>query len=304
MSASEDSSCMLTPCSVIAIVGVGAMGAGIAQVAALAGHPVKLFDSSKEAASKGLSIIRRDLENLFSRSRVTREQTEAAYQRIETVGVITALRPASLIIEAIVEEVSAKQALFRSLEEVVEDSCILATNTSSISISRLASVLKHPERFLGMHFFNPVPRMGLVEVVTGIATSPETSRAISEIARSWGKQPVFAKSTPGFIVNRVARPFYGEALRLLAESAIDPPTLDAIVRECGGFRMGPCELMDLIGNDVNLAVTKSVWEAFYFDPRFSPSPLQQEMVELETFRAQDGPGILRVRSREYGKKSE
>ena len=267
------------------------MGAGITQVAALAGHPVTLFDSSTEAASKGRSMIRRDLEKLVSSSRLTREEAEAANQRIEIVGDITALRPASLVIEAIVEEVSAKQALFHSLEEVVEDSCILATNTSSISISRLASVLKRPERFLGMHFFNPAPRMALVEVVNGFATSPETSRAISEIARSWGKQPVSTKSTPGFIVNRVARPFYGEALRLLTESSIDPQTLDTIVRECGGFRMGPCELMDLIGNDINLAVTKSIWEAFYFDPRFSPSPLQQEMVDSRQFGRKTGRGF-------------
>lgn len=291
MSTSENPSRTLRPSSVIAIVGAGTMGAGIAQVAALAGHPVKLFDSNLEAASKGLGIIRRDLENLVSRSRLTREQADAAYQRIETVSGITALRPASLIIEAIVEEVSAKQTLFRSLEEVVEDSCILASNTSSISISRLASVLKHPERFVGMHFFNPVPRMALVEVINGVATATETSQAISEIARSWGKQPVLARSTPGFIVNRVARPFYGEALRLLVESAIDPQTLDAIVRECGGFHMGPCELMDLIGHDVNLAVTKSIWEAFYFDPRFSPSPLQQEMVDSRQFGRKTGRGF-------------
>jgi 3-hydroxybutyryl-CoA dehydrogenase len=281
----------LTSSSEVAVVGAGTMGAGIAQVAAVAGHSVKLFDENPAAASKGLGLIRQNLDKLVSLNRLAPDQAEATYRRIEAVNEINALQDVSLVVEAIFEDLSAKQAVFTSLEGVVSDSCVLATNTSSISISRLASVLKHPGRFVGMHFFNPVPRMALVEVVDGLATLPEVSRVVFDAARSWGKQPVAAKSTPGFIVNRVARPFYGEALRLLVESSITVETLDAIVRECGGFRMGPCELIDLIGCDINLAVTKSIWESFYFDPRFSPSPLQQELVDSKRLGRKTGRGF-------------
>jgi 3-hydroxybutyryl-CoA dehydrogenase len=268
----------LTTDSTVAVIGAGTMGAGIAQVAALNGHRVQLHDTwlgAGDAAKKGIAA---SLHGLVDKGRLGAADADAAIARISTVVTLADSCVAQLVIEAIVEDLDAKRDLLASLENVVTPDCVLASNTSSFSITALASGCVHPERVVGMHFFNPAPVMPLVEIVTGLATSRAVAEAAYAVARSWGKTPVYALSTPGFIVNRCARPFYGEGLRLLAERAADPATIDAVVREAGGFRMGPFELIDLIGLDVNFAVTKSVWEAYYHDPRYAPSVLQQERV--------------------------
>jgi len=194
-------------------------------------------------------------------------------------------------VEAIVENLDVKRGLFADLEAIVGDHCILATNTSSISVTAIAAKLRLPQRLVGMHFFNPVPLMALVEVISGLATDAAVAQTVFDTAAAWGKNPVHAKSTPGFIVNRVARPFYAEGWRLLSEQAADAATIDAVMRESGGFRMGPFELMDLIGHDVNFSVTQSVFNAYFNDPRFTPSVLQQEMVNAGFLGRKSGRGF-------------
>jgi 3-hydroxybutyryl-CoA dehydrogenase len=275
----------------IAVIGAGAMGAGIAQVAAQAGHPVRLFDTRLGAAEKARAAITDTLRGLAAKGRLDEAAAQAAAARIVAVHALGDCVSADLVVEAIIEDLGEKRALLRELEKIVRPATILASNTSSLSITALAAGLAHPERVVGMHFFNPVPLMQLVEVVRGLATSDATVEAIVATAAAWGKQPVRASSTPGFIVNRCARPFYGEALRLLGERAADVATIDALLREAGGFRMGPFELMDLIGNDVNLAVTRSVWEATYHDPRYAPSVLQQERVAAGYLGRKSGRGF-------------
>ena len=284
----------------VAVVGAGAMGSGIAQVAAQAGHRVLLYDTrtgaSEDArrklattfeslAAKGklpVEDAKRKLgatfEALATKGKLSADEAKAATARIEPVHTPGALVSAKLVVEAIVEDLDAKRELFRDLEVVVAPDAILATNTSSLSITALAAGMKHHGRIAGMHFFNPAPLMPLVEVVRGLATDDAVVDTLHATAAAWGKTPVHATSTPGFIVNRCARPFYGEALRILAERGADPATIDALMRQAGGFRMGPFELMDLIGHDVNYAVTRSVWEATYHDPRYAPSGLQRELV--------------------------
>ncbi len=197
------------------------------------------------------------------------------------------------MVEAVVEDLAVKQALFADLEKVIAPGCVLATNTSSLSPTAIAAALGHPGRLVGMHFFNPAPVMRLVEVVSGLATRPEVAAAVTELARAWGKQVVRAAATPGFIVNRVARPYYAEALRLAEEQAAGPATIDAVLTQAGGFRMGPFALMDLVGQDVNEAVTRSVWTAFGYDPRFAPSLLQRAMVEAGWLGRKSGRGWYR-----------
>jgi len=275
----------------IAVIGTGAMGAGIAQIAAQAGHPVRLFDTRMGAAEKARATVAGTLQALAAKGKIDASDARAAASRIVPVHALGDCVSASLVVEAIVEDLGEKRALFRELEKIVPAGAILASNTSSLSITAIAAGLRHPERVAGMHFFNPVPLMRLVEVITGLATAPGTADIIAATALAWGKEPVRATSTPGFIVNRCARPFYGEALRLLAERAADAATIDAVLREAGGFRMGPFELMDLIGNDVNFAVTRSVWEACYQDPRYAPSVLQQERVAAGFLGRKSGRGF-------------
>jgi len=284
-------SAALPAASTVAIVGTGAMGAGIAQVAALAGHRVQLHDARFGAADAAKKGIAEALAKQTAKGRISQEGADAAVGRIKTVVTLPDACVAGLVIEAIVEDATAKRELYSRLENIVAPGCILATNTSSLSITELAAGLAHPGRVVGMHFFNPAPLMPLVEVVSGLATSREVADTIFATAAAWGKAPVHASSTPGFIVNRCARPFYGEALRLLAEGAADPATLDAVLREAGGFRMGPFELMDLIGLDVNFAVTKSVWEGFFRDPRYAPSVRQQELVAAGWLGRKSGRGF-------------
>jgi 3-hydroxybutyryl-CoA dehydrogenase len=275
----------------VAIVGAGAMGAGIAQVAAAAGEEVLLFDARAQASEQAIASVRTRFQQLAAKGRLTSEQAEAAGRRLAPATAVEDLAPAELVIEAIVEDLEAKRTLLRALDAVLSPSCLIATNTSSLSLAALAAALRAPERLVGMHFFNPAPLMELVEVVGAVATTPAALDRIEALARAWGKSPVRVRATPGFIVNRVARPYYAEGLRLLAEQATDAPTLDALMREAGGFRMGPCELTDLIGQDVNFAVTRSVFAAYFGDPRFQPSLVQQELVEAGWLGRKTGRGF-------------
>lgn len=260
------------------VVGAGIMGAGIAQVAAQAGHAVMLFDSREGAAGEAKAQLGRSLDALAAKGKLTGEAVSAALERIQPIPELEAAASVRLVIEAVVEKLDVKRSLFRQLEDIVAGDCVLATNTSSISVTAIANGLQRPGRLVGMHFFNPVPLMKLVEVVSGLRTDAAVAHDIQDLARSWGKVAVHARSTPGFIVNRIARPYYAETLALLQERAASPALLDACLR-AAGFRMGPCELMDLIGHDTNFSVTQSVYEANFFDKRFAPSLVQRELVD-------------------------
>ena len=263
----------------VVVIGAGTMGSGIAEVAASAGHPVYLRDTSEAALEKGIAQIRRSLDKRVERGRLDAAQRDAIIARLKPVDARAPLDNVGLVIEVIVENLDVKVAVLKQIESEVDAQTIIASNTSSLSVTAIAGRLVRPDRVVGMHFFNPATVLPLVEVVSGHATAPEVARTIVETARAWGKVPVACRSTPGFIVNRIARPYYGEALRLLQEQAATPATLDAVMRECGGFKMGPCELMDLIGHDVNFAVTRSVYDGFFDDPRYKPSLVQKDLVD-------------------------
>ena len=277
--------------AIVAVVGAGSMGAGIAQVAAAAGHTTLLFDMSPAAVDRAIQGIRKGLDRLVGRAVMTPQARDELLQRIKPVASLEELADARLVVEAIVEELSVKQSLFTGLEKICSPDTILASNTSSLSITALAAALARPGNLVGMHFFNPAPVMQLVEVVSGITTDATAAQTVFDTAAAWNKYPVHARSTPGFIVNRVARPFYAEALRLLEEGAADCATIDALLREAGGFRMGPFELMDLIGQDVNYAVTCSVFDAFHQDKRFLPSLIQRELVDGGLLGRKSGRGF-------------
>jgi 3-hydroxybutyryl-CoA dehydrogenase len=279
--------------SVVAVIGSGAMGAGIAQVAAASGHTVKLYDTRPEAVEKAIADIGKVYVKLVEKGRMAALDADLARARLQAAASLNDVADAALVVEAIVENLEVKRKLFAELEGIVADDCILATNTSSISVTAIAAPLRRPERLVGMHFFNPVPLMALVEVISGLATDQHVADVVFATAAAWGKDPVHASSTPGFIVNRVARPYYAEGLRLLSERAADPATIDAIMRDCGGFRMGPFELMDLIGHDVNFSVTQSVFNAYFGDPRFTPSIVQQELVNAGFLGRKAGRGFYR-----------
>jgi 3-hydroxybutyryl-CoA dehydrogenase len=275
----------------IGMVGAGTMGAGIAQVAAVAGHDVRIHDDIPGVAAEAIDRIKQRLARLADKGRLDADQAERAGDKLTAVASITDLAGCGLVVEAILEDLAAKRELFARLEAVCGPDTILASNTSSLSITDIAADLDHPRRVAGLHFFNPAPLLPLVEVVRGEATEPDIADTLAHTALAWGKQPVQCTSTPGFIVNRVARPYYAEAFRLLSDHVIDPPTLDAVLCDAGGFRMGPCELTDLIGQDVNAAVTRSVWEAFDRDPRFEPSELQDAMVNAGRLGQKSGGGF-------------
>jgi 3-hydroxybutyryl-CoA dehydrogenase len=275
----------------VAVIGAGAMGAGIAQVAAQAGHDVYLYDAAAGAAERGVANILAGLDKLVEKGRLAAEQRAAIAGRLKVATELADLKDARLVVEAIVERLDIKRQVFSALEEIVAEDTILATNTSSLSVTAIAAGLRHPQRVAGLHFFNPAPIMKLVEIIAGLASDRAVLDTLYATARDWGKAPVHATSTPGFIVNRVARPFYAEGLRLLEERAADPATIDAVMRESGGFRMGPFELMDLIGHDVNSAVTRSVFDAYFGDPRFRPSLTQQELVSAGWLGRKSGRGF-------------
>ncbi|MFT7722167.1 MAG: 3-hydroxyacyl-CoA dehydrogenase NAD-binding domain-containing protein [Roseateles sp.] len=274
----------------VLVVGAGLMGAGIAQVAAQAGHAVQLFDARAGAAEAAKAKLAQTLDGLAAKGRLTADAVAATLARITPAAALAG--DVDLVVEAIVENLDVKRALFAELEALLPDAAVIATNTSSISVTALARGMRRPERLVGMHFFNPVPLMKLVEVVSGLGTDAAVAQAVFALAARWGKTPVHARSTPGFIVNRIARPYYAEALMLLQERAAAPELIDACLR-AAGFRMGPCELMDLIGHDTNFAVTQSVFAANFFDRRFTPSLVQQELVDAGFLGRKSGRGFYR-----------
>ena len=263
----------------IGIVGAGSMGAGIAHASALSGFDVILNDVSADLMKKGLDGISSELRKGVAKGKLPPSAPAEVLSRITLVPTLDGFAGCSLIIEAVVENIEIKKQLFKTLESVCTPTAILATNTSSLSVTSIASVLTTPERMLGIHFFNPAHIMKLVEIVQGHRTSDDTMASAIEFSRLLGKTPVVAKDTPGFIVNRIARPYYGEALRLLGEGAASIEEIDRIARLEGGFRMGPFELMDLIGIDVNFAVTQSMYEQTFGEPRYRPHIIQQNMVD-------------------------
>lgn len=274
----------LGPGVTVGVVGAGAMGAGIAQVAAQRGHPVVLADAAADSIGKAKDGHVKALAREVDKGRLTRADADAILTRITYVtGVavqdLAHFAPCALVIEAIVEDLAAKQGLLRALERVVAPNAVLATNTSSLSVAALAGACAQSERVVGIHFFNPAPVMPLVEIIPALATDAEVVQACRALVERWGKIPVLASDTPGFIVNRIARPFYGEALRILEEGIADCATIDWAMRTIGGFKMGPFELMDFIGNDVNHAVTRSVFEGMFYDPRYRPALTQRRLVE-------------------------
>ncbi|WP_338897161.1 3-hydroxyacyl-CoA dehydrogenase [Streptomyces sp. TG1A-60] len=276
--------------SPVAVVGTGTMGQGIAQVALVAGHPVRLFDVAPGRAREAAEAIGARLDRLVAKDRLAGADRDAARARLHAAESLSDLADCALVVEAVLERLDVKQELFRALEDVVGEHCLLATNTSSLSVTAIGGALRHPGRFVGLHFFNPAPLLPLVEVVSGFATDVTSATRAYETARAWGKTPVACADTPGFIVNRIARPFYAEAFAVHEAQAADPATLDAILRECGGFRMGAFELTDLIGQDVNESVTHSVWQAFFQDVRFTPSLAQRRLVESGRLGRKAGRG--------------
>jgi 3-hydroxybutyryl-CoA dehydrogenase len=262
----------------IAVLGAGTMGAGIAQLAAQFGYDVLMYDVKDEFVQRGLDSIRAALQKRVDAGKMTADDMASYVERIKTTTNRDDAASASLVIEAAPEDLALKRDIFASLGAKASNGTILATNTSSLSITSIASASPRPDRVVGMHFFNPAPAMPLVEIIAGTRTSPDVVQTVTDIARSMDKSPVMSADSPGFIVNRVARPFYGESLKIVGEGSATVPQVDAAMR-AAGFRMGPFELMDLIGIDINFAVTKSVYEAFFGEPRYRPHPIQQRMVE-------------------------
>lgn len=276
--------------TIFGVCGAGTMGIGIAYAAAAVGYEVQLYDLNDEILERGDGIIDRFLAGGLERGKLTQEEADALRGRITMTTDLNALAGASVVVEAIVERLDIKQDLFRRLEEIIATDAILATNTSSLAVTEIAGPLKHPERVVGMHFFNPAHIMKLVEVVEGFRTSPEIVRRTMELSRALGKTPVRAKDTPGFIVNRVARNFYGEAFRIVGEGAASHDQVDRCMKSVG-FRMGPFELMDLIGIDVNFAVTQSVYDQYFDEARFRPHLIQKKMVESGRLGKKSGGGF-------------
>ncbi len=281
--------------TLVGVVGAGTMGTGIAQVAATAGHRVVLGDAARGATQRAQANIAKTMENEVAQGRMSRNDADALMARVDFQWEpldddLSSYRDCGLVVEAVVEDLATKQSVCRRLEGAVSRDTVLATNTSSLSVASIASACTVPERVIGVHFFNPAPVMPLVEVVPWLGAGPIAVTSSFALMQAWKKTPVLASDTPGFIVNRIARPYYGEAIRLLEEGVADVATIDWALRELGGFPMGPFELMDFIGNDVNYAVTQSVFEAFYYDPRYKPSLTQRRLVESGFLGRKSGRG--------------
>ena len=274
----------------IGVLGSGAMGSGIAQVAATAGHSVILFDTNTAALEKSKSSTEKTLALLTEKGKITDNEALTIKSRIKYAQSLEDFSETELIIEAIIENLEIKQTVFSQLENIVSEDCILATNTSSLSVTSIAGTCIKPERVIGIHFFNPAPLMPLVEIIPGLSTSEMTIKTSKETIDSWSKVTVIVKDTPGFIVNRVARPFYGESIRIYEEGIADFATIDWALKDLGGFRMGPFELMDYIGNDINYTVTETVFKEFFYDPRFKPSFTQKRLVEAKRLGRKTGRG--------------
>ena len=275
----------------VGIIGGGAMGSGIAQVAATAGHQVVLFDTKVEALNLSKSKLAKVMARLVEKGKLTLEKAEAIQGRISYADNLEAIAESGIVIEAIVENLDIKKSVFSSVEKLVSEECILASNTSSLSIASIAAACKKSDRVIGIHFFNPAPLMPLVEIIPAIQTSENVAIETRSIIDSWRKVTVLAKDTPGFIVNRVARPFYGEAIRILEEGVADIATIDWAMKEIGGFRMGPFELTDYIGHDVNYVVTETVFKEFFYDQRYKPSFSQKRLLEAGRLGRKSGHGF-------------
>lgn len=275
---------------IIGVIGSGTMGSGIVQLAAVSGCPVVLFDANSAAMQNAFEKIKKTLAGLAAKNKISESDAGAAIARIKIGSSLQDFSNCNLVIEAIIEDLSVKKELFKNLEQICKPSCLLATNTSSISITSIASACKNQGRVIGIHFFNPAPVMPLVEIISGLATDVATVDRSVEIIKSWGKITVLAKDTPGFIVNRVARSFYGEAIRMYEEGIADFATIDWAMKEIGGFKMGPFELMDFIGNDVNYKVTETVWQQFFYDARYKPSLTQKRLFEAGFWGKKTGRG--------------
>jgi len=276
----------------IGIIGAGAMGSGIAQIDSQAGHEVVLTDLSKDVLETSASKLAKIMARLVEKERVTSEEAKAIQARINRTTDLESQRDCNLIVEAVVENMDVKINVFNKLESIISDDTILASNTSSLSITSLAKNCRVSNRVVGLHFFNPAPLMPLVEIIPALQTRDDIPTLLLDLMKAWGKSPVLAKDTPGFIVNRVARPFYSEGLRILDEGLADVDTIDTAMRE-KEFRMGPFELMDLIGHDVNYPVTESVFKSFYYDPRFKPSITQLKLVEADWLGKKSGRGFYK-----------
>ncbi len=276
---------------IIGVIGAGTMGSGIAQVAAQCGHSVYLMDANVEQLERAKTGVSKSMDKLVEKGKFTVDQKSSIESNIHYVAQLEALSRCDLIIEAIVEKMEVKHAVFSALEKIVSSECILASNTSSLSIASIGSSLEKADRVIGIHFFNPATIMPLVEIIPAVQTNESAINEALTLIESWGKTVVLCKDTPGFIVNRVARPFYGEALRIYEEGLADFATIDWAMTHFGGFKMGPFTLMDYIGNDVNYAVTESVFQAFYFDPRFKPSFTQKRHSEAGFYGRKTGRGF-------------
>jgi 3-hydroxybutyryl-CoA dehydrogenase len=274
----------------VSIIGAGTMGVGIAQIAATKGHEVCLYDSFNGTIEIAEEKLRKILNRLVEKKRITQEENEKTLGRINFTKNIKEIQGSGLVIEAIIENLEIKKKVFAEIESLVDENCIIASNTSSLSIASIASACKKSERVIGIHFFNPAPIMPLVEIIPAVQTSEDTLNKVKSIIDNWGKVTVITKDTPGFIVNRVARPFYGEALRIYEEGVADFATIDWALKKIGGFRMGPFELMDYIGNDINYMVTETVFTTFYFDARYKPSFTQKRMMEAGYLGRKSGRG--------------
>ena len=277
---------------IVSVIGAGTMGSGIAQVAASNGCQVTIVDSFPQALETSKSKLKSILNRLVEKGKINQEKSQLIISNIKWTTEMKDISPSNLVFEAIVENMEIKQKLFSQMGQLVSDDCILATNTSSLSVTGIASICSNKSRVMGIHFFNPVPLMKLVEVIPTDETDKKLLSEVKSILENWEKSVVTAKDTPGFIVNRVARPFYSEALKIYEEGIADFATIDWAMKEFGEFRMGPFELMDYIGNDINYSATKAVYDGTNHDPRYKPSSIQKKLMDEGSLGRKSGKGYF------------